>query len=254
MEKILKAMLRGLVLSIVLCSPSSSVFLKDVALWTFQSNVGRVDVAFAGSVQNGYLEVRGDNVRAYKPKWLLDNRHNQGDMILFPVSYLKRTYEITLKPQGNAKEMSLIMNFRGSNLMVDGKRKPAYVRFENIRINGKIIAEGQTVWHDEPFGYNITNISDNTSVTLSFEIRKPISFADIRWNRVMGLFIFPQRVTDSSEMHRDSGHLHRICHSSLQQRFFIVNKLLNNNDRVSLSPAALERSSVIVLVTHTHEV
>ena len=189
MKKIIKALLGGLVLSMVLITLFPSAFLMDDAKWTYQSDIGRVDVAFVGDVQYGYLEVHGDNVRAYKPKWLLDNRHNQGTMISFPVSYLKRTYEITLKPQGNAKEMSLIMNFRGDNLMVDGRRKPAYVRFENIQINGKIIADGQTVWHDEPFGYNITNVSDNTSVTLSFDIRKPISFADIRWNGVIGLFI-----------------------------------------------------------------
>ena len=71
-------MVGGLVISMMLCVLFPSAFLKDDALWTFQGNVGRVDVAFAGDIQNGCLEVRGDNVRADEPKWLLDNRHNQG--------------------------------------------------------------------------------------------------------------------------------------------------------------------------------
>ena len=189
MKRTIKALLGGLVLSMVLIALFPSAFLMDDAKCTYQSDIGRVDVAFVGDVQYGYLEVHGDNVRAYKPKWLLDNRHNQGTMISFPVSYLKRTYEITLKPQGNAKEMSLIMNFRGDNLMVDGKRKPAYVRFENIRLNGKIIADGQTVWHDKPFRYHAKNMPTNSTVTLSFEIRKPISSSDIKWGSIIGLFI-----------------------------------------------------------------
>ena len=31
--------------------------------------------------------------------------------------------------------------------------------------------------------------SDNPDVILSFDVRKPISFADIRWDRVVGLFV-----------------------------------------------------------------
>ena len=189
MKKIAKAFVGGLIISMILISLLPSLFLKDDALWTYQSNTGRVDVAFAGDVQHGYLEVRGDNVRAYKPKWLLDNRHNQGTSISFPVSYLKRTYEITLEPQGSTREVSLVMNFRGQDIRIENQRKPAYVRFENIRINGRIIAEEQMVWHDEPFRHDVKNISTNSFITLSFEIQKPISFADISSNEVMGLFV-----------------------------------------------------------------
>ena len=185
----IKALLGGLGISVVLCSLFPSAFLKGDALWTFQGNVGRVDVAFSGDVQDGCLEVRGDNVRAYEPIWLLDNRHNQGAMVSFPVSYLKKTYKITLKPRGDAREMSLEMNFRGPDLRIHNQRKPAYVCFENIRVNGKTIAEEQTVWHDKPFRYCAKNISDNSMVTLSFDIRKPFAFIDIRWERVIGLFM-----------------------------------------------------------------
>ena len=189
MKKTIKALLGGLVLSIVLLTLFPSDFLKDDAKWTYQSDVGRVDVAFVGDVQDGCLEVRGDNVRAYEPKWLLDSRHNQGTMISFPVSYLKRTYEIALEPQGKAKEMSLTVIFRGDNLMVDGKRKPAYVRFENVQFDGKPIAQETDVWHDKPFIYKKENVKVGQNLTLTFNIQKPFSLTDIAWERVIGLFM-----------------------------------------------------------------
>ena len=189
MKKMIKVLLGGLGISVVLAALSPNLFLEDDAKWTFQGNVGRVDVAFTGDVENGCLEVLGNNVRVYEPKWLLDNRHNQGAMVSFPVSYLKKTYKITLLPRGDAREMSLEMNFRGPDLRIHNQRKPAYVCFENIRVNGKTVAEEQTVWHDKPFRYSAENISDNSTVTLSFGIRKPISFEDIVWNRLVGLFI-----------------------------------------------------------------
>ena len=189
-KRTLTILLGGLITSIVLSTLFlSSSFLKDDALGTFQGNVGRVDVAFTGGVENGCLEVRGDNVRADEPKWLLDNCHNQGTMVSFPVSYLQETYKITLKPLGNAREMSLEMNFRGQDLRIRNQRKPAYVCFENIRVNGKTVAEEQTVWHDKPFRYCAENVSDGTPVIISFDIKKPISFTDIRWGRLFGLFV-----------------------------------------------------------------
>ena len=189
MKKIIKALLGGLGISVVLCSLFPSAFLKGDALWTFQGNVGRVDVAFSGDVQDGCLEVRGDNVRADEPKWLLDNRHNQGAMVSFPVSYLKKTYKITLQPRGDARKMSLEMNFRGQDLRIHNQRKQVYVCFENIRVNGKTVAEEQTVWHDKPFRYHAKNMLANSTLTLNFEIRKPITPSDVKWGFLVGLFI-----------------------------------------------------------------
>ena len=189
MKKILKAMLGGLGLCMVLCALFPRAFLNGDALWTYQSDVGRVDIVFSGEVENECLEVRGNNVRADEPKWLLDNRHNQGVVLSFPVSYLRETYQVTLEPQGDVKEVSLMMSFRGQDLRVDNQRKPAYVRFEDICVNGRAVVEEQTVWHDKPFRYRAKNIPDNSTVTLSFAIRKPISFTDVSWDRAIGLFI-----------------------------------------------------------------
>ena len=176
-------------MSILLVSLFPSAFLKDDAQWTYQSDVGRVDVAFDGEVRDGKIELQEKSLRVDRPRWICDGNGNQGVVVQFPVSYLRKTYQMTLTPRGSTKEMSLKMSFRGSDLRVHNQRKPAYVRFEKIRVNGKEVTEGQTVWHDEPFGYNITNISDNTSVTLSFAVRKPISFTDVSWDRAIGLFI-----------------------------------------------------------------
>ena len=189
MKKIIKALLGGLGLSILLVSLFPSAFLKDDAQWTYQSDVGRVDVAFDGEVRDGKIELQEKSLRVDRPRWICDGNGNQGVVVQFPVSYLRKTYQMTLTPRGNAKEISLVVRFRGKDFRVRNQRKPAYVRFEKIRVNGKEVTEGQTVWHDEPFGYNITNISDNTSVTLSFAIRKPISFTDVSWDRAIGLFI-----------------------------------------------------------------
>ena len=178
MKKILKAMLGGFVLSMVLVALFPASFLKNDAKWTFQSNDGRVDVAFAGDIQDGCLEVRGDNVRAHEPKWLLDNRHNQGVMVSFPVSYLQKAYQITLKPRGDVKEVSIMMSFRGQDLRVGNQRKPAYVRFENIRINGKAVAEGQTVLYDRPFRYCAKNMPANSTITLKFVSLFPLRTSD----------------------------------------------------------------------------
>ena len=189
MKKILKTLLRGLIISTVLCALFPRVFLKDDAKWTYQSDVGRVDIAFAGEVRAGKIDVQGKSLRVDRPRWIRDSKGNQGVMVQFPVSFLRKSYQITLTPRGNAKDMSLIMNFRGKYLRVDNQRKPAYVCFGNIRVNGKTVAEGQTVWHDKPFRYCARNISDSSTVTLSFEIRKLLSFADIRWDRLCELFI-----------------------------------------------------------------
>ncbi len=189
MEKIIRALLGGLVISMVLAALFPSAFLKDDAKWTYQSDVGRVDVTFAGDVRDGQIDVQGKSLRVDRPQWIHDGKHNQGVVVQFPVSYLKRTYEITLKPRGNTKEMSLGMSFLGKDLRVRNRRKPAYVCFENIRVNGKTVAEEQTVWHDKPFRYHAQNISDNSVVTLSFDIQKPLALTDIRWERVIGLFM-----------------------------------------------------------------
>ena len=189
MKKMIKALLGGLVLSTMLVALFPNVFLEDDAKWTYQNDLGRVDVTFAGDAHNGQIDVQGKSLRVDRPQWMLNRNHNQGVVVHFPVSYLKKTYEITLKPQGSAKQISLEMNFRGKDLRADSQRKPAYVRFENIRVNGKTITEEKTVWHDEPFRYCVKNISDNSTVTLSFAVRKPISFTDVSWDRAIGLFI-----------------------------------------------------------------
>ena len=189
MKRIIKALLGGLGVSIVLCSLFPSLFLTDDAWWTYQSDVGRVDVTFFGDVRDGQIDVQGKSLLVDRPRWMLKHNHNQGVMVQFPVSYLRRSYQVTLKPRGNAKEMFLKMNFLGEDLRVDNQRKPAYVCFENIRVNGKTVAEEQTIWHDNPFQYCVRNISANSAITLSFDIRKPLVFIDIRWERVLGLFM-----------------------------------------------------------------
>ena len=189
MKKIIKALLGGFVLSMVLCALFPRTFLRDDARWTYQSNVGRMEIAFAGDVRNGQIDIQGKELRIYRPKWMLNGNYNQGIVVQFPISYLQKAYQITLKPRGSTKEMSLKMSFRGSDLRVHNQRKPAYVRFENIRVKGETITEEQTVWHDKPFRYLAKNISDSLPVTISFDVKKPISFADILWNRLIGSFI-----------------------------------------------------------------
>ena len=189
MKRIMKSLLGGLGVSMVLCALFPSTFLKDDAKWTYQSDVGRLDVAFAGEARDGQIEVQGKTLRVDRPQWIRDVNHNHGVVVHFPASYLQKTYRIELKPHGNAKEISLGMSFLGKDLRVCDQRKPAYVRFENIRVNGKTITEEKTVWHDKPFRYRAENISANSTVTLSFEIRKPIRSADIKWSLFIGLFI-----------------------------------------------------------------
>ena len=184
----IKALLGGLILNMVLVALFPSAFLKDEARWTYQSDVGRVDVAFAGDVSDGQIEVHGKELRVERARWIRDAKGNQGVVVQFPISYLRKNYQIALMPQGNAKDISLVMNFRGQDLRAGKQNKPpAYVRFENIRVNGKKVAEDQTVWHDKPFKYILKQIPNNSDVILSYDVRKPISFSDIRWDRVIGL-------------------------------------------------------------------
>lgn len=189
MKRIIKALLGGLGVSIVLCTLFLSTFLKDDAKWTYQSDVGRVDVAFAGEVRDGKIDVQEKELRVDRPQGMRNSKGNQGIKVQFPISYLYKSYQITLTPSGEAKEISLVMFFRGRYLKVGNQTKPAYVCFENIRVNGKTVAEEQTVWHDKPFRYCAKNISDNSTVTVSFAVRKPIDLTDIRWERVIELFM-----------------------------------------------------------------
>ena len=189
MKKIAKVLLEGLVLSMVLTVLFPGAFLKDDAKWTYQSDVGRVDVALAGEVRAGQIDIQEKSLRVDRPRWICDGNDNQGVVVQFPVSYLRKTYHMTLTPRGNAKEISLVMRFRGKDFRVRNQRKPAYVRFEEIQVNGKEVAKEQTIWHDNPFQYCVRNISANSSITLGFDIRKPLAFIDIRWERVIGLFM-----------------------------------------------------------------
>ena len=189
MKKIIKVLLGGLVLSLVLVALFLSPFLKDDAKWTYQNDLGRVDVTLAGDAHNGQIDVTGKGLQLDRPQFYLDGKGNQGVMVHVPVSYLRTSYQVTLKPRGNAEEISLAMRFRGKDFRVRNQRKPAYVRFENIRVNGKAVAEEQTVWHDQSFLYQAKNISDNSMVTLNFDIQKPFSFTDIMWGEVIGWFV-----------------------------------------------------------------
>ena len=178
-------------MSIVLTALFPGAFLRDHAQWTYQSDEGRVDVALVGNTQNGQIDVHGQDLRLERPRWFLDSKGNQGVVVHFAVSYLKKAHQMTLRTRGNAKErdISLVMNFRGQDLRVDNRRKSAYVRFENIRVNGKEVASEKTVWHDKPFKYRLEELPDNADVILSFDVRKPIFFSDIRCDRVVGLFV-----------------------------------------------------------------
>ncbi len=166
-----------------------SLCLKGDALWTYQNDVGRVDVAFTGDVSDGQIEVQGEELRVDRPRWMGDSKGNQGVMVQFPVSYLQKSHQITLTPRGKARDISLTMIFRGKNFQVHNQRKLAWVRFENIRLNGKPIAQEATVWHGKPFFYRAKNVKIGQSLTLNFDIQKPVSFTDIRWEWVIGLFI-----------------------------------------------------------------
>ncbi len=189
MKKIVSALLGGLGLTIALWVLFPSAFLKDDTKWTRQNDLGRVDVTFTGDARDGQIDVQGKSLCVGRPQWMRDSKGNQGIMVQFPVSYLQKSYQITLTPRGNDKEMSLEINFRGKDLRVDNQRKPAYVRFENIRLNGKTVADERTVWHDKSFRYKIIQVSDNSDIVLSFDVRKPFSATDIRWRREIGLFM-----------------------------------------------------------------
>lgn len=189
MKKFAKALVGGLIICMVLCSLFPSAFLEGDAKWTFQNDLGRVDVTFVGDAHNGQIDVTGKDLQLDRPRFYLDDKGNQGVVIQFPVSYVKKAYQLTLKPRGNAKDISLALRFRGKNFLVHNQRKPAYVRYENVRVNGKSVAEGQTVWHDQSLWYRAKKISDNSTVTLDFDIRKPFSSTDINWERVIDFFV-----------------------------------------------------------------
>ena len=189
MKKIIKAVLGGLGVSVVLAALFPSLCLKDDAVWTYQSDVGRVDVALAGNVSDGQIEIHGKELQVDKPRLMGDSKGNQGVVVQFPVSYLQKSYQITLTPRGKARDISLAITFRGENFQVHDQRKPAWVRFENIRLNGKPIAQEANVWHGKPFFYRAKNVKIGQSLTLNFDIQKPVSFTDIRWEWIIGLFI-----------------------------------------------------------------
>ena len=188
-KKIIKAVLGGLGISIVLAALFPSAFLTDDAKWTHHGNFGRVDIAFAGDVSDGQIEVQGKSLQVYKLRGLLDKRHNQGVVVQFPASYLKKSHQITLIPQGKGKKISFEMRFRGEWHSINEQVKPAWVRFENIRLYGNPIAQEKTVWHNKPFIYRTQNVEIGKSLTLNLDIQKPFSFTDIRWERLFGLFI-----------------------------------------------------------------
>ena len=188
----IKALLGGLILSVVLVALFPSAFLKDDAWWTYKNRFGRIDVAFAGGVSDGQIEVRGGKeVQVARPRWMLNGKNNQGVMIFFPVSYLKKSYQMTLTPRGRAKEISLVMHFRGAHLSGPARDtvKSAWVRFENIRLDEQPIAQEKVVWCDKPFIYRYQNVKNGQNLTLNLDIQKPFSFTDIRWGRLVGLFI-----------------------------------------------------------------
>ena len=189
MKKIIKAILGGLGISVVLAALVPSLFLKDDIKWRLQSNFGRVDVAFGGDALDGQIEVQGNELREERPRWIRDAKGNQGVVVQFPVSFLSKMYQMTLKPQGNTQSTSLVLSFRGQDLKVGNQRKPAYVRFENIRLNGKLIAQEATVWHNKPFLYRAKNAKMGQDLELSFDIQKPFFFTDIIWNRLIGMFL-----------------------------------------------------------------
>ncbi len=188
-KKIIKAVLGGLGISIVLAALFPSAFLTDDAKWTHHGNFGRVDIAFAGDVSDGQIEVQGKSLQVYKLRGLLDKRHNQGVVVQFPASYLKKSHQITLIPRGKGKKLSFEMRFRGEWHRINEQVKPAWVRFENIRLNGNPIAQEKTVWHNKPFIYRTQNVEIGKSLTLNLDIQKPFSFTNIRWERLFGLFI-----------------------------------------------------------------
>lgn len=81
MKRIIKALFGGLGVSIVLCALLPSTFLKNDAKWTYQSDVGRVDVAFAGEVCDGKINVQGKTLQVDRPQWICDGNDNQGALL-----------------------------------------------------------------------------------------------------------------------------------------------------------------------------
>ncbi len=189
MKKIIKALLGGLVLSLVLFALFLSPFLEDDAKWTYQSKFGRVDIVLVGDVSGGQITVQEKELFVSRPQWIRDGRANQGVVVQFPISYLKKSRQITLVPQGKGKKISFEMRFRGEYWRVYDQVKPAWAHFENIRLNGKPIVLEKTVWHNKPFIYRVQNVEIGQKMTLSFDIHKPFFFTDIRWDRLLGLFI-----------------------------------------------------------------
>ena len=112
-------------------------------------------------------------------------------MVFFPVSYLKKSYQMTLIPRGKAKEISLGMCFRGAHLSCPSHDtvKSAWVRFENICLDEQPIAQEEVVWCDKPFIHRSQNVKNGQNMTLTFDIQKPFFFRDIRWGRLVELFI-----------------------------------------------------------------
>lgn len=185
-ERVILSLLMALGLSIILVLIFPRAFLHEEAVWTHQSDVGRVDISLEGDIRNGRIEAEGEHLSVTRPEWFAKKNY-QGTEIQFPVSYRWKHYQITLTPHADSPDgwYDLVMNFRGQDFRINNKRVPAYVRFKNIKVNGETIADIRMVCHDQPFRYSLKKVKSGQPIKLDFKIRKPLTARDIRWGRIV---------------------------------------------------------------------
>lgn len=187
MKKILYSLVAALLLSVILTLLVPKWLFRGDARWTYQNDEARVDVRFSGQLKNGRVSAAGDNLQVSQPTWLT-SKDNQGTMVEFPVSYRTKSYLIKLTPRADAwgNDATLVIEFRGRDFRHRGKRRPAWVSFRNITLNGQPVAGEEVVWHNSPFVLK-SPLHSSQEIALTFDICKPLAASDVSFVNLLAL-------------------------------------------------------------------
>ena len=190
MKRIIITILGGIFISLVIGLIFPSALLTEEAQQTYQSERGRIDIGYEGGIRNGKAEVKGDNLKISRPKWFLGENY-QGVMVEFPVSYIKKFYQITIIPEyeEGTEGFELLLKLRGQDYRINNQRKAAYVQFKNVKVNEGEVVGKRVVWHDRPYQYRIGNAEKGKEIEVSFYVKKPFALTDIVWERAVVLFL-----------------------------------------------------------------
>ncbi len=188
MKKILYSIIVALILSVILALFVPFWLFRGDARWTYQNDAARVDVSFKGHLKNGHVSAAGTDLEVRQPTWL-SNESYQGVVVDIPVSYRNKTCQIKLTPKADewGGDAALVMELKGSNFQHGGKRRPAWVCFQNITLNGHPVATERVVWHNEPFVLRYP-LPSSPEITLAFDVRKPLAASDISFVNPLVVF------------------------------------------------------------------